>query len=155
MFKSMKIKSLFLFVSILGSLTLSAQEQELSDTELGQFADAYLMLQKQNKETEQLMMVIIEDEGLKVERFGEIQEAEMDPNKTSDATASEKKKLAKAIAKMEEMQPELEKKAVENIESAGITIDRYKTLAAVIQKEKSLQQRLQTMLVQRTQGQGN
>lgn len=151
MFRSLKIKSLFLFMTILGTATVSAQE-DVSDKELGQFADAYVKVQMQNQEAQQQMMTVIEEEGLKVERFSEIQEAEMDPNKTSDASAEEKKMHASAMAKIEEMQPELEKKAVEGIESTGITIERYQSLAAVIQNEKSLQQRLQTIMVER---QGN
>lgn len=59
------------------------------------------------------------------------------------------KKHASATSKMEELQPKLEKEAVKNIESAGISIDRYKSLAAFIQKEKSLQERLQSILVKR------
>lgn len=151
MFRSLKIKSLFLFMTILGTATVSAQE-DVSDKELGQFADAYVKVQMQNQEAQQQMMTVIEEEGLKVERFSEIQEAEMDPNKTSDASAEEKKMHASAMAKIEEMQPALEKKAVEGIESTGITIERYQSLAAVIQNEKSLQQRLQTIMVER---QGN
>lgn len=152
MIKSFKIKSLLFFVTILGSLSLSAQDKNISDVELGQFADAYIKVQMQNQVAQQQMMAIIEDEGLKVERFSEIQEAEMDPNKKTDATAGEIKKHAKAIAKMEEIQPALEKKAVAEIESAGISIDRYKSLASAIQEEKDLQIRLQSILVER---QGN
>ncbi len=152
MYKSVKIKSLLFLVTILGAFSLSAQEQNISDTELGQFADAYIKVQMQNQEAQQNMMTIIEDEGLQLERFSEIQEATMDPNKKTDATADEMKKHAKAIAKMEKMQPELEKKAVTEIESAGISFDRYKSLAKAVQEEKELQQRLQTILVER---QGN
>ncbi|MEO8774216.1 MAG: DUF4168 domain-containing protein [Gelidibacter sp.] len=152
MLKSVRIKSLLFFVTLLGSLTLSAQEQNISDNELGQFADAYIKVQMQNQAAQQEMMTIIEDEGLKVERFSEIQEAALDPKKDVDATADEIKKHSKAIAKMEEIQPALEKKAVAEIESAGITIDRYKSLATAIQGEKALQERLQTILVSR---QGN
>lgn len=148
MFKSVKIKSLFLFVTILGSLSLSAQEQNVSDSELGQFADAYIKVQMQNQVAQQEMMTIIENEGLEVERFSAIQEAEVDPAKESDATADEMKKHASAISKMEELQPELEKKAVDEIESAGISIDRYKSLASAIQQEKGLQERLQAILVE-------
>ena len=149
MFKLVRIKSLLFFVTMLGSLTLSAQEQSVSDSELGQFADAYIKVQMQNQAAQQEMMTIIEDEGLALERFSEIQEAGMDPNKASDATADEVKKHASAVAKMEKMQPALEKKAVEQIESAGMTFDQYKSLATTIQGEKDLQQRLQTMLVER------
>lgn len=152
MFKSLKITSLVLFVTIMGSLSLSAQEKDVSDTELGQFADAYMKVQMQNQEAQKEMMTIIEGEGLEVERFGAIQEATMDPSKKSDATAEEMKKHESAIAKMEEIRPALEKKAVDEIESTGISIDKYKSLASEIQKEKTLQQRLQSILVKR---QGN
>lgn len=149
MFKSVRIKSLLFFVTMLGSLSLSAQEQKISDDELGQFADAYIKVQMQNQVAQQELITIIEDEGLKVERFGEIQEAEMDQNKKADATADEMKKHAKAIAKMEQIQPALEKKAVAEIESTGISIDRYKSLATAIQGEKELQERLQSILAER------
>lgn len=149
MFKSVRIKSLLFFVTLLGSLSISAQEQNISDSELGQFADAYIKMQMQNQVAQQEMMTIIEDQGLKVERFSEIQEAAMDPSKKVDATAEEMKKHSNAMSKMEEIQPSLEKKAVDEIESAGISINRYKSLATVIENEKELQQRLQTILVER------
>ncbi|MBA6152488.1 DUF4168 domain-containing protein [Gelidibacter maritimus] len=152
MFKSVKVKSLFLFAALIGSLTLSAQEQNVSDSDLNQFADAYIKVQMQNQVAQQEMMTIIENEGLAVERFSAIQEAAIDPNKESDATAEEMKKHASAMSKMEKLQPELEQKAVDEIESAGISIDRYKSLATAIQKERSLQERLQAILMER---QGN
>jgi|26BtaG_2_1085354.scaffolds.fasta_scaffold00015_81 hypothetical protein len=151
MFKSVRIKSLFLFVGILGSLTLSAQSQDVSDTELAQFADAYIKVQMQNQEAQKEMMTIIEGEGLEVERFSEIQQSSMDPNQKSDATAEEMKKHGSAIAKIEQLQPELEKKAVKEIESSGITIERFESLASVIQQDQGLQQRLQTILMERQQ----
>ena len=152
MFKSLKLKSLFLFVTILGSASSFAQENEVSDAELSKFADAYINIQMQNQEAQQEMMTIIQDEGLKVERFSEIEEAAMDPNKTSDATDAEIKMHANATAKMEKMQPMLEQRAVEGIESKGLTFERFQELAAVIQQDQGLQQRLQGILM-KNQGQ--
>lgn len=149
MFKSLKVKSLFLFVTIIGSLSLSAQEQEVSDVELAQFADAYIKVQEQNQEAQQEMMTIVENEGLELERFGAIQQASMDPSQASDVTADEKKKHASAMAKIEKLQPELEKRAVAEVESTGITLERFETLASVIQRDQNLQQRLQTILMER------
>lgn len=73
MSKLFKIKNLFSLVFILGSLTLSAQEKQVTDAELGQFADAYIKVQIQNQEAQKEMMVIIEGEGLEVQRFTVIQ----------------------------------------------------------------------------------
>lgn len=152
MFKSLKIKSLFLFVAVLVSAGLFAQENEVSDSELNKFADAYINVQMQNQEAQQKMMAIIQEEGLKVERFSEIDQAAMDPNTQSDATEAELKMHSNATAKIQKMQPELEKKAIEGIESKGLTFERFQELAAVIQKDQGLQQRLQNILMK---SQGN
>ncbi len=146
MFKTMKLKNLFLFVAILSTVGLLAQENTISDSELTQFADAYVKLQMQNQEAQQKIADIIQDEGLELERFSEIQEAAMDPNKETDASADEIEKHANAISKIEKIQPELEKKAISDIESAGITLERYQALVSAIQQDQGLQQRLQAIL---------
>ncbi|WP_161624660.1 DUF4168 domain-containing protein [Winogradskyella psychrotolerans] len=130
-------------------MSLMAQEQDISDKELGQFADAYTEVQVQNQKSQEKMIAIIKDEGLEVERFNEIQQAEMDPNQESDATEAEKEKHENVIVKFEELQPEIEKKAIASIESAGITLQDYEKIGAKIQADQSLQQRLQAIIVKR------
>lgn len=152
MIKSCKIKSLFLLIFVCGSMSVMAQEQDVSDKELGQFADAYREVQMENQKSQQKMIAIIKDEGLEVERFNEIQQAEMDPNQESDATEAEKEKHGNVTEKFEKMQPEIEKNAIASIESAGITLKDYELLGSKIQADKSLQERLQAILVKR---QGN
>lgn len=147
MLKLLKIKSLLLFVAVLGSVGLFAQENQITDTELNKFADAYMNMQMQNQEAQQEMIAIIQAEGLKLERFSAIEEAAMDPNKESDATPAELKMHANATDKMKKMQPALEKKAIEGIESKGLTFERFQELATVIQQDQSLQQRLQDILM--------
>ena len=149
MLNFLKTKSLFLFVIILGSVGLFAQDTQVSDTELNNFADAYMNVQMQNQEIQQKQISIIEAEGLNVERFSEIQQTSMDPNQKSNATPAEMKMHENAVAKMEKMQPELEKKAKEGIESKGLTMERFQELAAVIQQDPGLQQKLQTILMEK------
>lgn len=150
--KILKIKTLFLFMTVLGSASLFAQENKISDDELTKFADAYINVQMQNQESQQKMIDVIEEEGLKIERFSEIQQSAMNPDVKSDATEAELKMVENATAKLEKMQPELEKQAIAGIESKGITFDRFQELAAVIQQDQSLQQRLQDILM-KSQGQ--
>lgn len=149
MFKSVKLRSLFFSLTLLlGSVTLFAQD--ISDTQLAQFADAYINVQMQNQEAQQEMVAIIEKEGLEVERFSQIQEASMNPNQQSDATPDEMKKHASAMAKLDEMQPELEKKAIEGIEATGISLEQYQSIASAVQQDQELQQKLQAILMERT-----
>lgn len=150
MFKSVKIRTFFFSLTLLlGSITLFAQD--ISDTQLAQFADAYINVQMQNQEAQQEMITIIEDEGLDVERFSAIQEANMNPNQESDASAEEIEKHEKAIKKLDELQPKLEQKAIAGIEATGITMEQYQSIAAAIQQDQDLQQKLQTILMERTQ----
>lgn len=149
MFKSVKIRTLFFSLTLLlGSVTLFAQD--ISDTQLAQFADAYMNVQMQNQEAQEEMIAIIEKEGLDVERFSQIQEASMNPDQETNATPDEMKKHASAMAKLDKMQPELEKKAIKGIESTGITMEEYQNIAAAIQQDQALQQKLQTILMERT-----
>lgn len=147
MFKSIKIKALFMFVAVFGAAGAYAQTNEVSDSELNKFADAYINIQMQNQEAQQEMMTVIQQEGLEVERFNEIQQAVMDPNAKNDATEDEMKKHAKVTAKFEQMQPELERRAKEGIESKGLTFERFQQLATVIQNDVNLQQKLQGILL--------
>lgn len=147
MFKSVKIKSVFLFVAMIGTFGLFAQEKEVSDTELTQFANAYQEMQIQSQAAQKEMVKIIEAEGMDVQRFSIIQQASMDPNQEVEATEAEMKMRDNAIAKMQKMQPELEKEATEKILASGLTMERFEALAAVIQNDQALQQRLQAILM--------
>ncbi|OEI81090.1 hypothetical protein AST99_05360 [Formosa algae] len=147
MIKSLKTSVLLLFICV--STTLMAQEQSVSDEQLGQFADAYAVVQMQNQKSQQEMIAVVEEEGLDIARFNEIQKAMMDPNQESDATAAELEKHGKVTSKFEQMQPEMEKNTIASIESAGISLEDFESLAAKIQQDESLQQRLQAIFVKR------
>lgn len=148
MFTSKKLRNLFLGIGLLAGVGLFAQNQEVSDTELTQFADAYVQVQQQNQEAQMAMVKLIENEGLEVERFSMIQQASMDPSQPVDATEEEIQKHDAVIEKIEELQPDFEKRAIESIESTGISFERFQTLAAAIQQDQSLQERLQNILME-------
>ncbi|TQD40030.1 DUF4168 domain-containing protein [Haloflavibacter putidus] len=149
MFKSIKLKGLFFFVAILSSVAYTnAQENKISDAELNKWANAYQKVQMQNQEAQQQMMTMIQDEGMELQRFNEIQQASMNPNQKGNATEAEIKKHKSISDKIEKMRPELERKATEAIESTGMSIERYQEIAAVIQQDQSLQQRLQKIMMQ-------
>lgn len=147
MLKSVKLRNVFLFIAMMGTFGVFAQENAVSDAELTQFAKAYQEMQVQNQEAQQEMVKIIEAEGMDVQRFSAIQKASIDPNQEVEATDAEMKMHENAIAKMQEMQPEMEKKATDKIVATGLTMERFEALAAVIQNDQALQQRLQTILM--------
>ena len=147
MLKSVKLKSVFLFVTMLGTFGLFAQQNQVSEAELTKFANAYLEMQVQNQEAQQQMVQIIEDEGMDVERFSAIQQASIDPNQNVEATEAEQKMHSSVIAKFQKLQPELEQEATQRIIATGLTMERFEALASVIQNDQALQQRLQAILM--------
>ena len=147
MLKSVKFKSVFLFVTMLGTFGLFAQDNQVSEAELTKFANAYIELQVQNQTAQQKMVQIIEAEGIDVQRFSAIQQASMNPELKVEATDEEIKMHQSAIEKIQKLQPELEKEASQRIIATGLTMERFEALAGLIQKDKSLQQRVEAILM--------
>lgn len=152
---SKKIKGLLIMFVMMGSVASFAQTtkaaDDVSDKELDQFVQSYKDVQAANQEAQQDMMKMIEDEGLDVQRFQTIQQASTDPSKEVDATKEEMDSHKKITSKMQAMQPELEKKMEGIIKKDGLTMDRYQAIAMAIQKDKDLQQKVQSkMMAQQT-----
>lgn len=152
MLKSVKL-NLFLFVAMLGALGMSAQtaSKDVSEKELNNFADAYQAVQAENRSAQQEMMTLIEDNGLDINRFQEIQKAQADPNMELDATEEELKSHQKIMGELQKMQPELQTRMQGVIKDNGLTMERYQEVAAAIQADRELQQELQAIIVKKTQ----
>ncbi|MEH6657146.1 DUF4168 domain-containing protein [Leeuwenhoekiella marinoflava] len=141
------------------SLTAAAQQTQaaasvktqtdVSVAELNKFADAFQQVQVENQAAQEKMMGIIKNEGLDVERFTEIQKAQMNPEAKVEATDEELKMHAAVVTELQKMQPELESKMQEIIADHGLTLDRYKAVAMALQQDKSLQQKFQGILMKK------
>ena len=141
------------------SLTAAAQQTQaaasvktqtdVSVAELNKFADAFQQVQVENQAAQEKMMGIIKNEGLDVERFTEIQKAQMNPEAKVEATDKELKMHAAVVTELQKMQPELESKMQEIIADHGLTLDRYKAVAMALQQDKSLQQKFQGILMKK------
>ena len=145
------------------SLTAAAQQTQaaasvkaqtdVTTAELNKFADAFQEVQVENQAAQQKMMGIIKEEGLDVQRFTEIQKAQMNPEAKVEATDEELKMHAAVVVELKKMQPALESKMQEIIVDHGLTLDRYKAVAMALQQDKSLQQKFQgIMMKKQTEG---
>ena len=131
----------------LGTFGLFAQDNQVSEAELTKFANAYIELQVQNQTAQQKMVQIIEAEGIDVQRFSAIQQASMNPELKVEATDEEIKMHQSTIEKIQKLQPELEKEPSQRIIATGLTMERFEALAGLIQNDKSLQQRVEAILM--------
>jgi len=122
----------------------------ITDAEIKQFLDAVEAVQAVSQEAQSQMMQAVEDEGMTLERFSEIQQNLQNPDaEITPITSDEEGQLDRIDAKMREMEPELERQSVAAIQETGITPLRYQQLSKGIQMDPELTQKAQTMMQQR------
>ncbi|MFW5773629.1 MAG: DUF4168 domain-containing protein, partial [Tangfeifania sp.] len=114
--KSIKrFTGLFIFFFAGIALTFAQNPQEtvepadpagISDTEMKQFAGVFTELQALNQQIQQEMVTAVQEEGIEVQRFNEIMNAQQDPNQEVDATEEELETFAAAGQAIEQIQQE-------------------------------------------------
>ncbi|MCB7480781.1 DUF4168 domain-containing protein [Christiangramia sediminis] len=150
-----KFFSSLLFVVAVGTASVTAQSTtipqqqesiEVSDAELTQFAEVFQKMRMMNQEAQKEMMATVQNEDFELERFNEIHQAEMDPNKEVETSAEEDKKYKAVVSELEKMQPEFQKKMQAVITESDLSMERYQQLAMALRSDAELQQRLQEIM---------
>ena len=126
--------------------SLIAQSQDVSDQELEKFATAFQQVRMINQSSQQKMMKAVTDEDLTVERFNVINQAEQNPNKEVQASDDELKKYKAAMSSVEAIQKEIQAQLQTKIKDIGLTVERFQQISTLLQKDKSLQQRLRALM---------
>lgn len=153
----MKVKNLFsalMMIMVLGTATAVAQNTtmpqqskiEVSDSELSEFAKVFQQMRMVNQEAQQEMIQVVQDEDFELERFNEIHQANMDPEKEVETTDAEEKKYEVVVAELESIQPKFQEKMKSLIDGSSLSMERYQQLAMALQSDAALQQRLQEMM---------
>ncbi|MCH4823618.1 DUF4168 domain-containing protein [Gramella lutea] len=150
-----KLFSSLLFVLAVGTASMNAQSTampqqqekiEVNDAELAQFAEVYQQMRMMNQEVQQEMMTVVQNGDFELQRFNEIHQAKMDPNKEIETTAEEDKKYQAVVTEIEEIQPKYQKKMEEVITESDLSMERYQQMAMALRSDVELQQRLQAIL---------
>jgi endonuclease III len=121
-------------------------EADISDAELQQFADAYTAVQEVNNATQQKMVKSIEDAGMEVERYTEIQQAQQAPDQDANVPEEELLVYQQAMKKVQEHQNVFQQNVNATITKSGLSMDRYQEIMAMVQTNQELQQKLQEYL---------
>lgn len=121
------------------------QTGEISDQELQQFASAARQIQSINQDVQQEMVNVVQQEGLGIQRFNEIQQAQLNPNQEVEATREELKQYERSIQQLQTIQSQAQKEMESKIKEEGLTVERYQQIVAAIQSSPELQQKLQTL----------
>lgn len=154
MFLFRKVSVFLVVVLVLGSSvgafaqTQAMQSNDLSDEEFGDFVNAVSQVQLIQQESQEEMVGAVEEGGLDVQRFMEIQQAQMDPNGEgeSDASEAEMEKFVSVSQKLDVIQQKSQKQMEEKITESGLTTVRYQEIGGMIQNDPQLQQKFQELL---------
>lgn len=140
--KSKKLILAFLFVT--GGMI--AQE-EISDAELGNFVNAVTSIQAINMQSQATMMEVVDQSGFELDRFNEIYQAAMteDTETLNKLSEDESKKFETVLARFEAMGAVFQNQMETAITKQNITIERFETIAELMETDFALQSRFQAL----------
>jgi aldehyde:ferredoxin oxidoreductase len=127
----------------------NVSQQEFTDKELKQFADASLRLMNIQRKGEERMLKILKEEKLEISKFNEMAQAHQQERLDEvKATAEEKVAFDKAAKRMIEMQPDLQKDVETAIVKEGMTLDKYEQIMTAYRQDPILQTKLNKLMEQ-------
>lgn len=123
-------------------------EVDLSDQELEQFVEAIMSAQELQMESQEEMMEIVENEGISVEMYNQISQAQQmgQTEEEIGASAEDMENYNNALEKIMEVEERLEPQMVAAIEESGMDMQRYQEINMAVQQDPALQQRIQQEL---------
>lgn len=140
----MKMFSLFIAMMI-GTSTLLAQT-DVSDKEIEQFAVTFQQMRMINQKAQKELSEAITAEGMEINRFNTIHQAQMNPEAQVEMTGEEEKKYEAVIEELNEMQAEFRQEIEDMIKEGGLSVERYEEIGNQLQNDTQLQQRLREEL---------
>ncbi|MCM4165568.1 MULTISPECIES: DUF4168 domain-containing protein [unclassified Arenibacter] len=133
--------------SIAISQTQEPTQQQISvpDAELQLFAKAYQGIQVAQQDAQRKMIAVLEEQEIEIDVFNEIQQAKLQ-NQEIEAAQSDVQKHAKAVEKIEKMQPEIQSKMEKIITDTNLAVEKYEQIAGALQSNPDLVKRLQKLM---------
>ncbi|GHA63492.1 DUF4168 domain-containing protein [Pontibacter akesuensis] len=125
------------------------QQQNFTEAELKQFANANSRLMVIQQEGEKTMMGILEEEKLSIDKFNQMAQAHQQQKLAEvGATPEEMAAFNKAAQRMMELQPAMQKQVETAIQKDGMTLDKYEQIMIAYRQDQALQQRVQKLMEQ-------
>ena len=150
--KFVRIFSLLTLSFFFASSALFAQappagesSNEYSDEELETFVEAAMEIMPLQQEAQRVMVEEIKDNGMTVEKFNQILEAQamgMEP----EATEEELESFENTMRSIEDIQAEYQVKIAEEIEKTGMSPQKFDEILARYQQDPELQIRIHEIM---------
>lgn len=121
---------------------------DFTDAELKQFIEANTRLMTIQQEGEKVMLSILAEEKLSIEKFNTMVVAHQQ-QKLNEVEATPEELLAfnKAAERIMELQPDMQKNAEEAIVKDGMKVERYEQIMLAYQQDPSVQEKVDKMMV--------
>lgn len=121
---------------------------EVSDEELELFIDASMNAQTVQMQSQQEMIAIVDEEGIEVNTYNEIMQAQQmgQPIEDLGVTESDLEKFERAQEQIQEVEVRMERDLTEAVEEEGMDMERFQEINMAIQQDPELQQRAQQMI---------
>lgn len=123
-------------------------QAKVSDEDLEKFVEVYQEVQVENQKLQQGLAEMVEEEGMDVQRFQEIQAMQANPNADVDASESELATHKSIMGNIEKAQTEFQEKVSDMVEDAGMTMEKYQEVFAELQSNEELQQKFSELMQQ-------
>lgn len=127
-----------------------APDVDVSDEELDTFTDAIVAAQEVQMEFQQEMVAMIEEEGMDVETFNKIAQANEMGQSTDELDVSEEdmQNFENVSGKIQEAQTGVNEEVTAAVEDAGMEMARFQEINRAIQQDTALQQRIRERMMQ-------
>lgn len=119
---------------------------DVSDKDLEQFVVVYKQVQTENQNIQQKMVGTIEEEGMDINRYNELNQASANPNAEVDATEEEMETYEKVTKKVQTIQTDFQQKVKKMIEDEGMTLQRYQEVYTALQSDEKLKEKFNELM---------
>lgn len=120
---------------------------DFSDAEIKQFADANNRLMAVQQEGEKVMLSILKEEKVEVEKFNVFAKAYQEQKlEEIEATPEELAALNKVAQRIIELQPTIQQDVEKAIVKDGMTLEKYEQIMLAYQNSPALQQKVHKMM---------
>lgn len=120
-------------------------QTKITDDELKTFATLYPKVQEANLQAQDQMATLITENGIEVQRYMEIQQAQAS-GEEMELSPEEAEKVEQIKTALQEVQPKLEEGLEKIITDGGLSMERFQSIAMAIQTDPSLQSKLQELM---------
>lgn len=116
--------------------------KDITNDDLKKLSKVLTGLQNLNIESQQRMMKIVQDNGLEVQKFLQIQQSLQNPNAQQTISKEERKKFDASMEQMGKIQVEMQQRMIAILKKENMTQQEYQSIMMTLQTNPELQQKI-------------